>query len=143
MTTMTRIQQTRTLPTIVNPPTLPDTRQFGYSTAAITAGSGRLAHVSGQTGMDRTGGIAPDFATQVDQAYANLVDVIEALGATPDQVVKLTLYVVDHNAAYLGILGAAVARVFGDLPPAQTLVGVQKLALDPLLFEVEAIVQLD
>ncbi|WP_238364971.1 RidA family protein [Mesobacterium pallidum] len=132
---------TRTRPEIVNPAHLPDTRQNGYSTAAIT--SGRVAHLSGQVGFDRTGGLSPDFATQVAQAYENLLAVIDALGARPEQVAKLTLFVVDHDMAKLGVLSEVTARHFGAEPPAQTLVGVAALALEPILFEVEAVVQLD
>ena len=77
-----------TLPLIVNPPHLHDPRRNGYSTPVITPASGRLAFISGQGGQDRTGALSPGFATQVAQAYANLADVIAALGGRPDQVVK-------------------------------------------------------
>jgi enamine deaminase RidA (YjgF/YER057c/UK114 family) len=132
-----------TQPQIVNPPHLPDPRPNGYSTAVITPASGRLAYISGQGGQDPTGALSPDFAAQVRQAYANLSAVIEALGGRPDQVVKLTTYVVDHDMAKLGPLTETVVRMFGDHLPAQTLVPVPKLAIDPMLFEVEAVLSLD
>lgn len=130
-------------PLIVNPTHLHDPRPNGYSTAVVTPATGRLAFISGQGGQDRTGGLSPDFAAQVHQAYANLGAVIAALGAGPRQVVKLTVYVVDHDMSKLGPLTAAVIGMFGDHLPAQTLVPVPKLAIDPMLFEVEAIVCLD
>lgn len=130
-------------PLIVNPSHLHDPRPHGYSTAVVTPSSGRLAFISGQGGQDRTGGLSPDFGAQVAQAYANLAAVLEALGARPDQVVKLTAFVVDHDTSKLGVLTENVTRMFGQKLPAQTLVPVPKLAVDPMLFEVEAVVLLD
>lgn len=130
-------------PRIVNPATLPDPTPHGYSTAVITPAGGRLAFISGQAGQLADGSLPPDFGRQVTQAHANLLTAITALGATPRQVVKLTLFVVDHEMAKLGPLIDAVRRVFGDQPPAQTLVPVPRLALDAMLFEVEAILWLD
>jgi enamine deaminase RidA (YjgF/YER057c/UK114 family) len=127
----------------VNPPHLPDPRPFGYSTAVLAPASGRLAFISGQGGQDATGALSPDFAAQVAQAYANLAAVLGALGAGPDRVVKLTVYVVDHDMSKLPVLTQAVTAMFGDHLPAQTLVGVPKLALDPMLFEVDAVALLD
>lgn len=127
------------LPQIANPAHLHDPQPNGYSTAVIVPAGGRLAFISGQGGQDRTGGLSPDFAAQVAQAYANLGAVLEALGAGPQHVVKLTVYVVDHDMAKLGVLTQAVIGMFGTLLPAQTLVPVPKLAIDPMLFEVEAV----
>ena len=129
--------------TIVNPKTLYDPTPNGYSTAVIVPGGGRVAYVSGQGGQDGTGGLSPDFAVQVKQAYANLSAALDGLGARPDQVAKLTVYVVDHDMTKLGVLTQSVKEMFGSALPAQTLVPVPKLAIDPMLFEVEAIVVLE
>lgn len=128
---------------IVNPPMLGDPTPNGYSTAVIVPAGGRVAYISGQGGFDSTGGLSEDFATQVKQAYANLGVAIDALGATPDKVAKLTVYVVDHDMSKLGVLTQEVTAMFGADLPAQTLVPVPKLAVDPMLFEVEAVVLLD
>lgn len=129
--------------TIVNPPNLGDPAPNGYSTAVIVPPNARIAYISGQGGQDSTGGLAPDFATQVKQAYANLGTALEGVGARPDQVAKLTVYVVDHDMSKLGVLTQSVVAMFGENLPAQTLVPVPKLAIDPMLFEVEAVVVLD
>ena len=50
------------------------------------------------------------------------------------------MFVVDHDMSKLGVLTENVMAMFGDRLPAQTLVPVPKLAIDPMLFEVEAIV---
>jgi enamine deaminase RidA (YjgF/YER057c/UK114 family) len=129
--------------TIVNPKTLYDPSPNGYSTAVITPPAARVAFISGQGGQDGTGALSPDFETQVKQAYANLGTALDGIGARPDQVAKLTVFVVDHDMSKLGVLTAAVKDMFGEALPAQTLVPVPKLAIDPMLFEVEAIVMLE
>jgi enamine deaminase RidA (YjgF/YER057c/UK114 family) len=129
-------------PTIINPAHLHDPRPNGYSTAVVAPAGARLAFVSGQGGQDRTGGLSPDFGAQVRQAYASLGAVLEALGAGPEGVVKLVVYVVDHDMGKLGVLTEAVVAMFGDRLPAQTLVPVPALAVPGMLFEVEAVVAL-
>ena len=129
--------------TIVNPKTLYDPTPNGYSTAVIVPAGARVAYISGQGGQDATGALSPDFAVQVRQAYANLRAALDGIGARPDQVAKLTVYVVDHDMSKLGVLTSNVKEMFGETLPAQTLVPVPKLAIDPMLFEVEAVVVLD
>lgn len=129
--------------TIVNPKDLHDPSPNGYSTAVIAPSGGRVAYISGQGGQDRTGALSPDFAAQVEQAYANLRTALDALGARPDQVAKLTVFVVDHDMSKLEVLTKNVKEMFGEALPAQTLIPVPKLAIDPMLFEVEAVVVLD
>lgn len=129
--------------TIVNPRTLYDPTPNGYSTAVIAPAGGRIAYISGQGGQDSMGALSPDFAAQVKQAYANLRSVLERLDAKPDQVAKLTIFVVDHDMSKLEVLTKNVKEMFGETLPAQTLIPVPKLAIDPMLFEVEAIVALD
>ena len=129
--------------TMVNPQTLHDPSPNGYSTAVVTPPNARVAYISGQGGQDSTGGLSPDFAVQVKQAYANLRAALDGIGARPDQVAKLTVFVVDHDMSKLGVLTQNVKEMFGETLPAQTLVPVPKLAIGPMLFEVEAVVVLD
>src|SRR5688572_4096228 len=89
--------------TIVNPPTMFDPTPNGYSTAVVVPAGARIAYISGQGGQDATGGLSPDFATQVRQAYANLAAALEGVGAKPDQVAKLTIFVVDHDMSKLEV----------------------------------------
>ncbi|PDT46474.1 RidA family protein [Sinorhizobium fredii] len=129
--------------TIVNPRNLYDPTPNGYSTAVIAPCGARVAYISGQGGQDSTGALSPDFAVQVEQAYANLRTSLDALGAKPDQVAKLTVFVVDHDMSKLEVLTRNVKAMFGEALPAQTLIPVPKLAIDPMLFEVEAVVILE
>ena len=143
VSTATMANETDRKLTIVNPPNLHDPSPNGYSTAVIVPRNSRVAYISGQGGQDSTGALSPDFAVQVKQAYANLHAALDALGARPDQVAKLTVFVVDHDMSKLGVLTQNVKEMFGEALPAQTLVPVPKLAIDPMLFEVEAVVILE
>jgi enamine deaminase RidA (YjgF/YER057c/UK114 family) len=129
--------------TIVNPQTLYNPAQNGYSHAVVVSGATRMAYISGQGGEDNTGKLSPDFAVQVKQAYANLRSVLDGMGAKPNQVVKLTVYVVNHDMSKLGVLTQNVMETFGNALPAQTLIGVPRLAVDGMQFEVEAVVALE
>jgi len=128
---------------IVNPPTLHDPSPDGYSVAVVAPAHARIAYVSGLGGQGERGDLSPDFEAQVEQTYANLRAALDGLGARPDRVAKLTVLVVDHAEAKLGVLTRAVVAMFGDALPAQTLIPVPKLAVDAMLFEVEAVVVLD
>ena len=120
----------------INPPSLYDPAPNGYSHAMR---SGALLFIAGQGGEDQDGNLVPGFEGQVAQAYQNLTSALEAGGARPERVVKLTTYVVEHDQAKLAVLTRQLRAVFGAHLPTQTLVPVPRLALDGMLFEVDAI----
>lgn len=129
--------------TIVNPPALYDPAPNGYSHAVVAKGGSRLAYIAGQGGEDASGALAAGFAAQVRQAYANLRSALQAVGARPDQVARITTYVVDYDPSMLAVMTYHVKDTFGQALPAQTLVPVPRLALDGMLFEIDAVAILD
>lgn len=83
--------------------------------------------------------LAEDFATQVAQALANLRTALHAAGASLPHVAKVTALIVDHDETRLAIFSTALRTAWGDAPaPACTLIPVPRLALDGMLFEIEA-----
>lgn len=126
----------------VNPDSLYDPAPNGYSHAIIASGVSRLAFIAGQGGERADGSLPPDLTGQIEQAYRNLAAAISAVGATPRQVTRLTTYVADYDQDALGPMTRALVALFGDHLPAQTLVPVPRLALDGMLFEVDAVVAL-
>lgn len=128
--------------TTINPAGLYDPVPNGYSHAVVSEGA-RIAFIAGQGGEDRTGALSPQFKDQVRQAYTNLGVALDAVGARPNQVAKITTHVVDYDQSLLDEMTQCVKQMFGDTLPAQTLVPVPRLALDGMLFEVDAIVMLD
>ena len=129
--------------TIVNPADLYDPAPNGYSHVVIAGRGTRIAYIAGQGGEAGTGTLPPNFADHVKQAYANLRTTLDAAGAAPSQVAKITTYVVDYDQSMLQVLTRHVKATFGDALPAQTLVPVPRLALDGMLFEVDAVAVLD
>ena len=105
-----------------------------------------MVFVAGQVSIDAQGTlVAPgDFAGQVRQVFANLRTALVGAGATPADVTKITIYVVDYKPELRLLLGEARSAVFGPgTLPASTLVGVQALAEPGFLIEIEAIAVLD
>ena len=104
------------------------------------------AGVRRRTGADDAQGnlVGPgDLAAQARQAFANVGRSLAAAGAEPEQVAKLTIYVVQHRPEYLPDISEARMAVFGNHKPADTLVGVETLAEPGYLIEVEAIAVVD
>ncbi|MGP9665336.1 RidA family protein [Halomonas sp. AOP22-C1-8] len=109
----------------------------GYS-AAIR--SGDLLFVSGQVGSREDGSPEPDFAAQVQLAFDNLQNVLEAAGASFDDIVDVTTFHTDPEAQFTTVLEAKT-RAFPDKPyPNWTAVGVNWLA--GFDFEIKVIARL-
>ena len=106
----------------------------GFSQAVTTQGSSaKTIYISGQVG--RAG---ESLATQADQAYASLRRQLEASGATPADLVKITIYMADYSQADAAVLGAAQQNGFpAENLPATTLIGVASLYSDTALIEIE------
>jgi len=124
----------------INPDSLAEPR--GYTHVVTVEGPGRLVFVSGQVALDKNGNLVGrgDLGAQVRQAAGNLKDALAGAGATPSDVVKMNIYIVNYKSADLATLREARSALFaGGNPPASTLIGVTALALDGLLVEMEAI----
>jgi len=129
------------LPTFLDPEGLYDPAPNGYSHIGIPPAGTRLVYIAGQGGEDAEGVLADGFRAQVRQALANLRIAVRAAGGDLGHVVKQTVLVVDHSQAHLHVLGEEFARAYGAGPkPACTLIPVPRLALDGMLFEVDAVV---
>ena len=126
------------LKTVVNPEYLADTTQFGFSQATIASPNAKVIYVAGQIGVSEEG--PNDFESQVDRAFDNLIAVVEAAGGRIEDTVKITLLIKNHDAIKLQYLVNKRREIFGDRPPASTLIPVTTLALASLDFEIDAIV---
>lgn len=51
--------------------------------------------ISGQVGKDRSGNIVEGFPQQVTQALENMRAIVEAAGCTMQDIVRVTIYVLD------------------------------------------------
>ncbi len=123
----------------INPP---DFYRSKYYTHAVATTGGRTVYVAGQWASNAQGELqgAGDLRAQAMLACRNLKRVLSASGATPADVVKINVYIVNYKVADLEALEAGLTECFGpDRHFASTLVGVQALARDGMLFEIEAV----
>jgi enamine deaminase RidA (YjgF/YER057c/UK114 family) len=127
---------------LINPEELPTPESY---THVVAATGRRLVFVAGQVADDAYGNLVGpgDLAAQARQAFANVGRSLAAAGAGPEQVARITIYVVHHRPEYLPDISAARIAVFGDHKPADTLLGVETLAQPRYLIEVDAIAVVD
>jgi len=121
----------------VNPPSMAASPAFSQGTIAP---AGRTLYVGGQDGIDASGAVADGIVAQTAQAIANVRAVLEAAGATPDDVVKLTIHLadsVDAAEAYRAAVGA-----WGVHRTAVTVLFVSRVGPPGALVEVDAIAAL-
>jgi enamine deaminase RidA (YjgF/YER057c/UK114 family) len=123
---------------LIQPPDLPTPESY---TQVVAATGSRLVFVAGQVSEDADGDLhgRGDFAAQARRAFANVGRALAAAGARPEDVARITIYVVGHRAELLPAIAEARIAVFGDHRPADTLLGVETLAEPGYLIEVEAI----
>ena len=128
----------------INPVGLYNPSSYGYTHVVQVPSDVTLVYIAGQLGEDEHGNpVATDFATQLKQAFSNLQKALAAVGATPEQVVKITVLSVDHNAEKQQLISAERNAIWpGDRKPASTLIPVPRLAVDGMLFEIDAIAAL-
>lgn len=123
----------------INPEGL--TRPGAY-TPVVTARGGKTIWIAGQVPQDASGELVGrgDLKAQIEQVYSNLQLALAGAGATFNDVVKLNVYVVNYKPEYRDLLNQVRSRhVSKDNPPASTLVGVQALAREGFLVEIEAV----
>ncbi len=109
-------------------------------TQVVSAKPGTIIWVSGQVAQNAKGELVGkgDLKAQLNQAWENVRLALAGSGATFQDVVKVTTYVVNYKPSMRDDLRAARLRFMGDAkPPAATLIGVQSLASDEWLVEIE------
>ena len=122
----------------LNPPTL--AKPPGYSHVVEVSG-GRMIFIAGQTSSGADGVAAGDFASQAEQAFANLAAALAGVRCTAANLVKLTIYLRDIRklAEYRRARDKFLRTVDPPAAPAITLVEVSSLFEAELLIEIEGI----
>jgi 2-iminobutanoate/2-iminopropanoate deaminase len=113
---------------------MPRTAFFAPQAAAVgpyshAVSAGDLLYLSGQTPIDPATGrlVQGGVAEQTAQCFANLFTVLNAAGLTPEQVVKVNVYLTDMND--FAAMNAVYAQQFNQPYPARTTIGVASLPL--------------
>jgi enamine deaminase RidA (YjgF/YER057c/UK114 family) len=115
----------------------------GYSHVAIATGA-RLVFTAGAVPLDADGQVVglDDAAAQTRQVLANLERQLAAGGATPDHVVKTTVYVAGVSHRQQNAVWEAVQDSPFAIAPS-TLVGVALLGYRGQMVEIDAIAVID
>jgi enamine deaminase RidA (YjgF/YER057c/UK114 family) len=108
-----------------------------YSPAIRSSG---FLFVSGQVGSRPDGSVEPDLEKQVRLAFDNLNAILVAAGCTFDDVIDVTVFIVDPEST-LGTIWKVLPDYWGDAPH-PTLTGVGVTWLSGFQFEIKVIVKL-
>ncbi len=105
-----------------------------YSQAVEVNG---MVFTSGVIPVDPATGVIPEgIEAQANQAFSNLINLIEASGASINQVIKTTVFIKEMND--FAKINEIYATYFKEPYPARSCVEVARLPKDVLL-EIEAI----
>ena len=126
----------------LNPPSLPNAAESGYS-QITTVEPGRMAFISGQVARRPNGEPVPDSLVEQTRIVAtNARAALDAIDATPQDVVMARVYMVDLNPERLEEMMPHLLATFDGAQPSLTGIGVAALAAPNLQLEMELIVRL-
>lgn len=123
----------------INPQEL--VRPSGFS-HAVSVPAGRTVFLAGQIGTGRDGKVVGGgIVAQFEQALGNLLTALAAAGGRPDDLVSLTIYLIDvpDYQAHGKEIGAVWRRLAGTGYPAMAGVGVTRLWDPVALVEIQGV----
>lgn len=129
----------------IDPEGLFPSRQYGFS--QIVIGQGRkTVYISGQVAWDPQQIIVGpgDFRAQTWQALRNVETAVKAAGGSLADIVSMRIYVVGDHLSEGKVISEALKSFFPEgLLPTTTWIGVQRLANEGFLIEIEPIAVID
>ena len=101
--------------------------------------AGDMIYIAGQVARAPDGSLVwkDDPAAQAEQVYKNLQTALASVGASLQDLVKTTTYVVSRDC--IDAVRTARAKYLANDPPTSTLLVVSRLARPALLLEIDAI----
>jgi enamine deaminase RidA (YjgF/YER057c/UK114 family) len=121
--------------THINPDALYKSPVFSQ---AVVAEGGKTLYIGGQNGILPDGKMAGNtLASQTEQAYKNILEILKTVGASQENVVKQTIFLAKGEDIREGY--AATQKVWGNFPTAISVVFVESLGVPGALIEIEAI----
>lgn len=120
------------------------TSGVAYAYAAAIEAPSKLVLTAGACPLDLSGATVAvgDVAGQTEQVMVNLRAALDAAGATPADVAKVTVYVATTRADELITASRVVHGHLGEHEPPSTLIGVIVLGYPDQLVEIEVIAAL-
>ena len=103
---------------------------------------GDMVFISGIAPFDERGEVVGTghVEAQTRQIFQNLQLVLDDIGAGPEDILKVVVYMTDVNERAL--INPIRQEFFGEFRPASTLIGVAALAVEGMRIEIEAVVGL-
>ena len=114
-------------------------RPKGYSNGIVA--QGRLVVLAGQVGWDANETlVGEDLVAQLRQCFLNIRTLLNAAGAGPEHLVRLTWFIADADEyqARLTEIGDAYRGVFGKVFPAMSVIAVKGFIEPGAKAEIEA-----
>ena len=125
----------------LTPASLPDWSNYFSQVAVIEKNGIKTIYVAGQVGVDRHKNLVGngELPDQLKQTFSNLQTALESVDATMANIVKMNIYVVNYQPSDAEAIGEIIREHFrmGQVP-AMSLIGVQALAEERFLVEVDA-----
>ncbi len=124
---------------IVNPPSMGEPAGRAYSQAVRV---GNMLYLAGQGGAPPRGSNEPagDFATQTHRAFDSIQTILDAAGASLDDLVTMTVFITDprYGDDFVRLRGEILKRDF----PASALISIDHLARPEMMLEIQAVAAL-
>jgi len=111
--------------------------QSSYHQAVEVMPNARWLYISGQLGIGADGKLREGTAAQADQAWTNILNILAEAGMGPENLVKITTFVVDPKD--VGVVRSAREKALGGVRAASTLLVIQALASPEYRIEIEAV----
>lgn len=108
-----------------------------YSHAGVIKAESDILYIAGQVGIRPDGTMLEGLAAQADEAFANVLRILEANGMTAKNLAKLNIYVVAGQDA--AVTRDARKKHLGDSRPASTFIFISQLVDPRLLIEIEGV----
>jgi len=119
-----------------NPETAPPAFS-NYSLAVEAPSAARWLHISGQVGVAPDGTTADGAEAQMEQAWRNIIAILEDAGMTTRDLVKVTVFLTRAEDAPL--YRQVRDRMLDGVAPASTLLVISGLASPDWRVEIEAV----
>jgi enamine deaminase RidA (YjgF/YER057c/UK114 family) len=108
-----------------------------YVHAVEVPGNARWLYVSGQIGITSDGSVADDFTGQAEQAFRNVIAILEEAGMAVTDIVRVNTYLTD--SADIGNYRGIRDRMLNDHATASTMLVISALAAPQFKIEIEAV----
>ena len=113
----------------------------GYSHAVTVRNPGKFVFIAGQGPLDADMKLVGpgDIEAQTRQTFVNMKRSLDAAGAGFEDIVKMTVYVLDIETQQWPVRNVRTEFIDADNPPVSTMVQVSKLAIEGMMVEIDAI----